>query len=162
VPYVAHLLAVTALVLESGGTEDEAIAALLHDAVEDQGGWQTLEEIRGMFGEKVALIVDGCTDAYQQPKPPWQERKERYLEKLRNSPPEVYRVSLADKLHNARNILLDLRVYGGSTWDKFNGGKLGTLWYYRTLVAIFREKTTGFMVDELERAVLEILALAGE
>jgi (p)ppGpp synthase/HD superfamily hydrolase len=162
VPYIAHLLAVTALVLEDGGTEVEAIAALLHDAVEDQGGQEVLEEIRARFGEKVALIVDGCTDAYHKPKPPWQERKEGFIEKLRNSPPEVFRVSLADKLHNARTTLVDLRIYGEKTWEKFNGGKEGTLWYYRTLLAIYRDRTTGFMVDELERTVGEMLRLAGD
>ncbi len=162
VPYVSHLLAVTALVLESGGDEDEAIAALLHDSVEDQGGRQVLEQIRRNYGEKVALIVDGCTDAYDLPKPPWRERKERFLEKLQTSPPEVYRVSLADKLHNARTILIDLRVDGGKTWEKFNGGKAGTLWYYRALATIYRQHYQGFMVDELERVVHEMMELARE
>jgi (p)ppGpp synthase/HD superfamily hydrolase len=160
IPYIAHLLAVTALVLEAGGTEDEAIAALLHDAVEDQGGRQVLEEIRALFGEKVALIVDGCTDAYQLPKPPWRERKEQFIEKLRRAPPEVYLVSLADKLHNARTILIDLRVMGEKTWEKFNGGKQGSLWYFRTALEVYRENYDGFLLDELERTVAEMLRLA--
>ena len=124
-PYIAHLLGVTAIVLEAGGDEDQAIAALLHDAVEDQGGMQTMEVIRNRFGEHVALIVDGCTDAYQTPKPPWKERKEEYIQHLGDVPAEVRLVSLADKLHNARSILADLRSQGGQTWDKFNGGKDG-------------------------------------
>ena len=109
-PYIAHLLSVTALVLEAGGEEDEAISALLHDAVEDQGGKKTLKEIQRRFGNKVAEIVLSCTDAYIFPKPPWQERKESYIAHLKEASPESKRVSLADKLHNARSILRDLRV----------------------------------------------------
>ncbi len=101
VPYLAHLLSVTALVLEDGGSEDEAIAALLHDAVEDQGGLATLEEIRSKFGTHVADIVAGCTDSFEDPRPPWKQRKDRYLQHLAQATPEVRRVSLADKLHNA-------------------------------------------------------------
>lgn len=159
-PYIAHLLSVTALVLESGGGEDEAIAALLHDAVEDQGGQKTLEEIRRRFGENVAEIVLSCTDAYSFPKPPWQERKESYIDHLKEASHESRRVSLADKLHNARSILRDLRLEGDKTWEKFNGGKDGTLWYYRTLLDVFTEYEDNFMVDELERVVSEIEYLA--
>ena len=138
-PYIAHLLSVSALVLESGGDEDEAIAALLHDAVEDQGGVPTLEEIRLQFGEHVAEIVDGLTDAYIQPKPPWKERKEGYLSHLRTASPGVRLVSLADKLHNGRSIYQDLQEIGEKIWERFNGKKEGTLWYYRSLVEIFQE-----------------------
>jgi (p)ppGpp synthase/HD superfamily hydrolase len=138
-PYIAHLLGVTALVLEDGGDEDEAIAALLHDAPEDQGGLATLEEIRQRFGERVAGIVDGCTDTYETPKPPWRQRKEDYLTHLRTATPSIWRVSLADKLHNARTILVDLHSQGGQVWQRFNGGKVGSLWYYRSLVQTFQE-----------------------
>jgi GTP pyrophosphokinase len=159
-PYVAHLLGVTALVLENGGDEDQAIAALLHDAVEDQGGMETLIEIRARFGERVASIVESCTDAFTTPKPPWQLRKENYIAHLRNAPAETRLVSLADKLHNARSILRSLRVDGESLWQRFKGGKEGTLWYYRTLVSVFRETGRDFMTTELERVVAQIEQLS--
>lgn len=160
IPYIAHLLAVTALVISDGGDEDQAIAALLHDAVEDQGGLPTLQQIRSRFGERVARIVDGCTDAYGSPKPPWRERKERYLDHLKSAPPEVLRVSLADKLHNARSILRDLRQNGDDTWNRFHGGKSGTLWYYHTLVQVFQGKFESPMVAEFAQVVGEIESLA--
>jgi GTP pyrophosphokinase len=160
-PYLAHLLSVTALVLEADGDEDMAIAALLHDAVEDQGGLETLAEIRHRFGSRVAEIVDSCTDAYTNPKPPWRQRKEDYLIHLQEAQPDAQLVSLADKLHNARCILRDLRQQGDSVWEKFNGGKSGTLWYYRSLVSAFKEMEGSFLVDELERTVTEIERLAG-
>lgn len=160
VPYVAHLLAVTALVLENGGDEDQAIAALLHDAVEDQGGMKTLREIENRFGERVAFIVAGCTDSYEIPKPPWRVRKEAYLVHLSTAPVEVLLVSLADKLHNARSILKDLLVEGEATWDLFNGGKDGTLWYYRSLVDIFQVSFSSPMVEELSWLVDKINRLA--
>lgn len=156
VPYISHLLAVTALVLEDGGNEDQAIAALLHDAVEDQGGRATLEEIRQRFGDRVAFIVDSCTDAYTIPKPPWRQRKEEYIKHLHQAPKDVRRVSLADKLHNARSILVDLRLEGDDIWSHFNGGRDGTLWYYRALVAVFQQIDDSPMVDELSRVVMEI------
>jgi (p)ppGpp synthase/HD superfamily hydrolase len=160
VPYISHLLGVTSLVLEDGGDEDEAIAALLHDAVEDQGGFATLQNIRLLFGERVAHIVDGLTDAYGSPKPPWRQRKERYLKHLVNAEAAVRRVSLADKLHNARSILADLQTVGSSTWGRFNGGRDGTLWYYRALLDIFEGGEPSFMVTELARVVLDIERLA--
>jgi (p)ppGpp synthase/HD superfamily hydrolase len=157
VPYIAHLLAVTALVLEDGGDEDLVIAALLHDAVEDQGGLDTLQMIRIKFGDRVADIVDGCTDSYTVPKPPWRERKERYLDHLQAANLDILRVSLADKLHNSRSILRDLRLSGDDTWSRFNGGKEGTLWYYRELAAIFIESDlSSQMVEEFIQTVLEI------
>jgi (p)ppGpp synthase/HD superfamily hydrolase len=155
-PYIAHLLGVTALVLEDGGDEDEAIAALLHDAVEDQGGRETLESIRLRFGERVAEIVASCTDAYEIPKPPWRERKERYLAHLRTATPEARRVSLADKLYNARSILVDLDRGQEDLWRRFRGGKDGTLWYYRELLSIFRQHNDSPMVKELERVMQAI------
>jgi (p)ppGpp synthase/HD superfamily hydrolase len=150
IPYVAHLLAVTALVLEEGGDEDQAIAALLHDAVEDQGGIETLDVIRRRFGVRVAHIVEGCSDSIESPKPPWRERKVIYLRHLREADIDILRVSLADKLHNACSILRDLQKNGDVIWERFKGGKDGTLWYYRTLVAIFHEKDFSPMVSELQ------------
>ena len=149
IPYIAHLLSVTALVLEDGGSEDEAIAALLHDAVEDQGGQATLAEIRRRFGEQVAAWVMELSDTDTIPKPPWQERKDDYLEHLANASPEVLRISLADKLHNAHSLLDDLRLVGNETWDRFNGGKTGTLWYYRSLADLFQARLASPRAAEL-------------
>ncbi len=156
-PYIAHLLSVAALVLESGGDEDQGIAALLHDAVEDQGGLDTLHLIREQFGDRVASIVMGCTDAVVQPKPPWRGRKEAYLAHLAEASQEVRLVSLADQLHNARSILRDLRLCGIAIFDKFNGGLEGTLWYYTALVEEFQRVDSGYMVSELSRVVEEII-----
>ena len=148
-PYIAHLLAVASLVLEDGGDEEQAIAALLHDAPEDQGGRQTLDTIRQRFGDRVADIVDGCTDTYESPKPPWRQRKQAYLDHLQTAPDEVCRVSLADKLHNARSILTDLLRSGDGVWERFNGGKEGTLWYYHNLLQVFRSRSQSPLVAEL-------------
>ena len=157
IPYMSHLLGVASLVLEDGGEEDEAIAALLHDAVEDQGGEPTLQEIRRRFGDHVASIVEGCSDTDQVPKPPWRNRKEAYLRRLRDAPESVIRVSLADKLHNARSTARDLRVEGPAVWDRFNEKRAGEqLWYYRSLLEIFRARSRSPMVDELERVIEEI------
>jgi len=167
-PYIAHPLGVAALVLEDGGDEDEAIAALLHDAPEDQGGLATLEEIRMRFGDRVADIVDGCTDTYEIPKPAWRQRKEDYLVHLQTAPPSVWRVSLADKLHNARTIRVDLYSQGGQVWQRFNGGKAGSLWYYRSLLQIFQElyrseRLCSPLVAMLDEVVTQIEKLvAGE
>ena len=159
-PYISHLLAVTALVFEDGGDEDEVIAALLHDAVEDQGGLSTLDEIRRRFGERVAAIVEGCSDSFVHPRPPWQERKQAYLEHLRSATPSVRRsvrrVSLADKLHNARTILADLQQDGDDVWSRFNGGKEGSLWYYRSLLEIFQAGDDSPMLREFTRVMGEI------
>ncbi|HEY3121994.1 MAG TPA: HD domain-containing protein [Vicinamibacteria bacterium] len=160
VPYVSHLLSVAALVLEEGGGEDDAIAALLHDAVEDQGGRPTLEEIRRRFGDRVAHIVEGCTDAETVPKPPWRERKERYVAHLRHAAPDVLRVSMADKLHNARAILADLRRHGDVLWGRFTADRAGVLWYYRSLVTAYQQAGGGFLAEELDRVVTEIERLA--
>jgi len=155
-PYIAHLMSVAALVLEDGGSEDEAIAALLHDAVEDQGGVKTLKDIEKRYGKKVAYIVESCSDAYSFPKPPWRSRKEAYIAHVPKSSPEARRVSLADKVHNARSILRDLRQNGEETWKKFNGGKEGTLWYYRSLLDVFHSLGNDYLVTELERVVSQI------
>jgi (p)ppGpp synthase/HD superfamily hydrolase len=159
-PYVTHLLAVAAIVGENGGTEDEVVAALLHDSPEDRGGKETLREIRKRFGERVAEIVDGCTDTYEDPKPEWRPRKEAYVAHIATAPTSVRLVSAADKLHNARSILADLRSLGDELWDRFTGGKEGTLWYYRALVEACAEASAHPVVEELDRVVQEIEALA--
>lgn len=162
IPYVAHLLAVAAIVGENGGTEDETVAALLHDAPEDQGGKELLEDIRARFGDAVAEIVDGCTDTYEDPKPTWRPRKEAYVEHMAKASPSVRLVSAADKLHNARSILADLRSLGDDLWDRFTGGKEGTLWYYRALVEAYKGAGTNAVVEELDRVVREIEVLSGQ
>lgn len=156
IPYVSHLLAVTAIVLEHGGGEDEAIAALLHDAVEDQGGSATREAIRARFGENVVTIVDGCTDAETIPKPPWQERKAAYVAHVANTSSSVRLVSAADKLHNVRSVIADYRQLGEALWDRFNGGRDGTLWYYRALADVFRAVDPVPLTAELDRTVAEL------
>ncbi len=164
IPYVSHLLSVASIVLEHGGNEVEAIAALLHDAIEDQGGTETREEIRRRFGDAVVSIVDGCTDAEVIPKPPWKERKEQYIARLSHASPSILLVSAADKLHNARAILGDYRALGENLWDRFNGGKEGTLWYYKSLVDAFKQAAAGTalapLIGELERVVGEIEKLS--
>jgi (p)ppGpp synthase/HD superfamily hydrolase len=160
-PYIAHLLAVAAIVLEHGGNEDEAIAALLHDAIEDQGGDATRQEIRRRFGETVAAIVEGCTDTDQVPKPPWRARKEAYLAHLPAATASVRLVSAADKLHNARTIVGDYRQLGEKLWQRFNGGRDGTLWYYRELVGAYRRAGSSPLVEELALVVAEMHRLAG-
>jgi len=153
VPYISHLLSVAALVLEDGGDEDEAIAALLHDAIEDQGGAKTREEIRQRFGEKVVSIVDGCTEDETLPKPPWKERKLNYLEKMRLASSEIRRVALADKLHNARSIVADWEQEGEKVWQRFKGGKEGTLWFYRSFLEIYQQKVSNSFTQELARLI---------
>ena len=162
IPYVAHLLAVCSTVLEKGGTEDQAIAALLHDGIEDQGGAPTREVIRGRFGDRVVEIVDGCTDAEGEPKPPWRQRKEAYLAHLRDAPAAVLLVSAADKLHNARAVLTDYRELGEALWDRFNGGRKGTLWYYQSLVDVLGANPAApqQLASELARTVGELVRLA--
>ena len=138
IPYVAHLLSVSAIVLEDGGSEDEAIAGLLHDVIEDVPVEGTEEFIRERFGDRVADIVSACSDSTTFPKPPWRERKESYLAHLESASPDVLRVSLADKLHNARAILYDLRTVGDSLWARFTAASPGDqLWYYRSLADVF-------------------------
>ncbi len=156
IPYIGHLLAVCSLVIENGGNEDEAIAALLHDAVEDQGGPPTLAKIRSQFGDNVAEIVAGCSDTDQTPKPPWRKRKEDYIAHVQHASKSIQLVSLADKIHNARSILADYRVQGEKVWTRFHGGKSGTLWYYRALVEAFRSHGYPPLVAELDRVVSEL------
>jgi len=160
VPYIAHLLGVASIALEHGANEDEAIAALLHDAIEDQGGTATRAEINRRFGDNVTAIVDGCTDADTIPKPPWKQRKETYIAHIATASPSVLLVSTSDKLYNAQSILKDYRVVGESLWERFQGGRQGTLWYYRALVDAFKQKEVTSLVEELERVVTELEILA--
>ena len=160
VPYAAHLLAVASIALEYGANEDEAIAALLHDAIEDQGGASTREEIRRRFGDTVTAIVDGCTDSDRTPKPPWRERKEAYIDHIPKASASVRLVSAADKLHNARSILQDYRQIGEAVWERFAGKKAGTLWYYRALVGAFQKAEITPLVEELDRVVSRLEQLA--
>ena len=155
-PYVAHLLAVAATVLEYGGDEDLAIAALLHDSVEDQGGKGRLDDVRNRFGEGVARIVEGCSDSLAdtgkgERKAHWQERKEAYLAHLRTADEDVLWVALADKVHNARSILRDLRKpdIGEKVWARFNVPTDDTLWYHEGLAKIFCERLSNQLSDEL-------------
>ena len=159
VPYVSHILIVTGIVLENGGDEDEAIAALLHDAVEDQGGDARLADIRARFGDRVAGIVLGCSDTTVHPKPPWEERKRRYLAHLPSSPPSERLVSAADKLANARSIVADYREQGEDIWRRFNASREQILWYYRELVRAFRQAGDSPLVGELDRVVTELESL---
>ena len=160
IPYVTHLFAVCSLVLEDGGTEDEAIAALLHDGPEDQGGEPVLAEIRARFGDDVAETVKGLSDdmpALGAEKGPWRQRKEAYLGHLEEATPSVLKVSLADKLHNARSILIDLSGSGASVWDRFSAARSEQAWYYQTLLAIFeRRQPASRNLPELRRVVGEL------
>jgi len=161
IPYIAHLIGVASLVLEAGGDEDLAIAALLHDVVEDCGGAPMLKEVRRRFGSRVAKVVDGCTDADTYPKPPWRERKQKYIRHLKAADADTQLVSAADKLNNVRSILSDYRTIGESVWSRFNGGREGTLWYYRTLRDVFLRRKRNRITRDLELAVNELDSLAG-
>jgi GTP pyrophosphokinase len=158
---------VTAIVLEHGATEDEAIAALLHDAVEDQGGKRRREEIRQRFGDEIASIVDGLTDTDEIDKPSWRPRKERYIAHLPTAPYAVRLIAAADKLHNTRAVLRDYRARGESVWDTFTGGREGTLWFYPAVLAALRaaarpeETRLNPLLDELAKAVAALEAATG-
>jgi GTP pyrophosphokinase len=160
VPYVSHVLAVAALAIEHGADEDQAIAALLHDAVEDQGGLPTAERIRAQFGARVTDLVLALTDATTTPKPPWRARKERYLTHLAHAPGDVLLVSACDKVHNARSIVADHAAVGPSLWQRFTGGRDGTLWYYRELAATFRARGPQRLAAELSELADRMQSLA--
>lgn len=162
VPYLAHVLAVGSTVLEHGGDEDEAIAALLHDAVEDQGGAATLVRIRVLFGERTSAIVAGCTDTDVQPKPPWRARKEAHLTSFATADSSVLLVSLADTVHNACSILRDYHSLGEKLWSRFNAGRAEQLWYYRALVTAFESRGLhAALVAELASVVAKIEIATG-
>lgn len=162
IPYISHLLGVSSLILEAGGDEDMAIAGLLHDGPEDQGGQKVLDEIRERFGDRVARIVEGCTDSLAddpEHKEPWRKRKEDYIAHLKETDDDALTVSLADKLHNARAIVSDLMITGPSTWDRFNASPEDILWYYNQILSTGR--TLGgrpFLIENLGEAVSEMLS----
>ena len=166
VPYIAHLLEVAGLVLTYGGTEDEAIAALLHDTVEDHPDIVSFKKIGKRFGGAVAAIVESCSDATVMPKPPWRPRKEKYIAHLHTADESVVMVSAADKLSNARAVLKDYREVGEKVWCRFNAGKSDQLWYYRSVTAALLLRAIGgraqALVDELERAVQELVAICSK
>jgi GTP pyrophosphokinase len=161
VPYLAHLLATCSIVLDYGGDEDQAIAALLHDAIEDVEPTEVAREAVASFGPRVLAIVEGCSDAETHPKPPWRERKERYIEHLAQADASVLLVSTADKLHNGRSLLADLRREGSQLWRAFKAGRDETLWYYRAVTDATRANPhhPPALVDELERVVEGLTAL---
>lgn len=157
IPYLGHLMGVAALALEFGADEDQAIAALLHDAAEDQGGAETVKVIGERFGERVARIVLDCSDTLLADKPPWKERKARYLDHLAKAPAESQLVSACDKLYNLRTIVYDYRSLGESLWDRFGGGREGTLWYYREVTRIIPESVSAS--QGLRRALADLESL---
>ena len=158
IPYISHLLGTCAIALEHRATEDEAIAALLHDTIEDIKPTDEARAAVGHFGKEVLRIVEACSDSDTHPKPPWQERKERYLDRLAREDHAVLLVSASDKLHNARSIVSDLRNHGSSVWERFNAPREKQLWYYRELVKIFRKHLVEnpALVAELDLAVTEM------
>lgn len=160
-PFIAHLFRVAGIVLEHGADEETAIAAVLHDAVEDQGGPKARQLIRERFGDRVAGIVDECSDTDQTPKPPWRERKERYLAHLETASPAAQMISAADKLDNIRALLASYRQSGQKVWKHFRGGREGTLWYFRRVRDILQRHGSSALVDELARAVRELEREAG-
>lgn len=160
-PYISHLLAVSAIVMRFGGDDDEIIAALLHDAVEDQGGAVTLGMIEAQFGKRVAHIVQSCSDTDQQPKPPWKERKTAYLAHLRTTDASSLMVSAADKLHNALDSIITHDEIGTQLWTLFNAPREDTCWYYHELMVIYRERMESHphLRPLLQQAVKTIEAL---
>jgi len=163
VPYLTHLLGTCSIALDYGAGEDEAIAALLHDTIEDVEPVERARAAVAAFGPEVLRIVEGCTDSDTHPKPPWRERKETYVTHVSEADAPILLVSAADKLHNARSIVTDLRRYGEATWERFTGGRDGSLWYYRALVGAFRANPAhqAELVEELDRTVTEMETLAG-
>ena len=156
-PYFAHLLSVSALVLEDGGSEEEAIAALLHDAIEDQGGKKTGDLIRDKFGNKIAAIVEGCTEECSSHKLSWKERKQKYIDNLRRASPEVCRVALADKLHNTISNIEEYYQHGVGIWQNFGEGKKGLVWFYSSVIKAVKDtKYSGLLIDKLTRAVWQL------
>lgn len=161
IPYMSHVLAVSSLVMEHGGDEDEAIAGLLHDVIEDAGGDARRDELRGQFGPRVLAIVEGCTDTDLVPKPPWRPRKEAYLERLKTASPSVARVAACDKLHNARSILLDVQEQGETVFARFKGGRDGTLWYYTQAEHILVPRVPPRLGRQLRETVQRLVQAAG-
>lgn len=165
IPYIAHILGVTAIAMEYGANEDEAIGALLHDAAEDGGGEETLAYIRAQFGDAVADIVLGCSDSLvedPEDKLPWLERKENYLVHLENASASVCLVSAADKLHNVRSIVRDYREHGEDIWERFQGKRDGTLWYYETVADTLMRRYRSQLTRDLQDAVDDLLKITAK
>jgi len=162
-PYMSHLLAVCSIVLENGGDEDEAMAALLHDAAEDQGGQATLELIRARFGETVASIVEGCSDSFERPKPPALKRKRAFLARLDADgvARSVLLVVAADKVHNLRSTLADYHAVGDALWDRFRLTPDEQLWYYRSMTDVLSQRLGGPVVSALASLVAELAGVLG-
>ena len=162
IPYVSHLLAVAGLVLENGGDEDQVIAALLHDGPEDQGGQDTLDEIRQRFGDRAAKIVEECSDTLVTPKPPWLTRKRQYLHHLETASTETLLVSIADKVHNLGSITRDYRTHGDALWSRFTKGCRGTTWYYQRLLQVYERRDLPQLAslrDELRRLLNDLMGM---
>ncbi len=157
IPYISHPMAVASLVLEYGGSEDEVIAALLHDVAEDCGGQEALDEIRQKFGMGVAAIVEGCSDTLETPKPKWLQRKQTHIDNLREAHRSVRIVAAADKLHNARSILRDYRTDGENVWKRFSAPKEDVLWYYGAVTRALEARGLSPLLEELDRTVGEIV-----
>jgi len=162
VPYVSHLLGTAAIVLHFGGSEEQAMAALLHDAAEDQGGRGRLEDIRRRFGARVAHMVEGCTDTFETPKPKWEPRKKAYIKRIEAEDADTRLVSAADKLDNVHAIIADLREIGTELWERFNGKEEGARWYYRELVQAYESAGPNALTRELAAAVRNLEVLAAE
>ncbi len=162
IPYITHLLAVASLVGEHGGDEDQVIAALLHDAIEDQGGERTARAIEQRFGTRVASMVRACSDSFETPKAPWRIRKETFLKRLPTVPEEALIIVLADKVHNARSIVANLEISGQAVWGLFRGARDGTLWYYRAASDILSRRMPSHLAAELGRLVVRMQELAAE
>lgn len=162
VPYLSHLMAVSALVMENGGTQDQAIAALLHDTVEDQGGEETLSEIRERFGDDVASIVEECSESLDIKDHPWRERKEWFLNRIVQMSERGLLVCVADKFHNVQGLINDHRNQGDQMWSSFNAGKTEQLWYYRSVAALLCERTENTLATTLSEKVDELEARCAE
>lgn len=160
-PYIHHLLGVASLVGEYGGAEDQVIAALLHDGPEDQGGEETLQTIRNKFGDAVADYVEGCTDSFSSPKPPWRPRKEAFIERVRTAPDDVKLIVAADKLHNVRSMIRDYRQLGDRLWKRFTADKDATLWYYDEVLKALDEGWNHPILEELSGEVAQLRTMAG-
>jgi (p)ppGpp synthase/HD superfamily hydrolase len=157
VPYISHPLIVSGIVLQHGGGEDEAIAALLHDTVEDCGGKPVMVRIRKRFGDNIADLVDGCSETDIQPKPPWRERKDGYIESIKSANPSVRLISCADKIHNASSIISEYRKVGERVWDRFKANKTETLWFYTSIINAMRASGENRpILDELVIVVEEL------
>lgn len=171
IPYMAHLFGVASLVMGEAGladfpvNEDMVVAALLHDAVEDHGGKARLDDIRQNFGDNVARMVEGLSDSLSEDpsaKEPWEQRKKAYIERVRNQADDVRLISAADKLYNARSILEDYRVIGPEIWRRFKRSRDLQLWYYETILEVFKSKGKMRIVDELERVVGELKRISAD